>query len=214
MRTVEVMQGTEEWFRARLGIPTASRFADVMATIKTGEAAARRNYRAQLVVERLTGRRTEMFVSQAMKDGTEREPFARIEIEARLGRIISQPGFVKHDVIEAGASPDGMIDASIGVEIKCPIPATHFDYMSLPGGACPPDYRWQVQGAMWITGASTWVFASFNPEFPEGSRLLLRWVKRNDADIKALEDGASQFIKELDDAERFVRNYTEASNAQ
>jgi hypothetical protein len=213
MRTVEVTQGTEEWFRARLGIPTASRFADIMAVIKNGEAAARRNYRSQLVIERLTGRRTETFVSQAMKDGTEREPFARIEIEARIGKLIAQPGFVLHDVLQAGASPDGMIDADLGVEIKCPIPATHFEYMSLPPGACPPEYRWQVQGSMWITGAKTWLFASFNPEFPEGSRLIMRWVKRNEADCTALGDGVENFIKELDVAEAFVRNYKEPVNA-
>ena len=47
-------QRTEEWHKARLGKVTASRVADVLAKIKTGEAAARKNYKMELVVQRLT----------------------------------------------------------------------------------------------------------------------------------------------------------------
>lgn len=209
MRAVIVTQGTPEWHAARLGIPTASRFADVMATIKSGEAASRRNYRVELVIERLTGQPTPTYLSLPMKVGLEREPEARIEVEARIGQIIAQPGFLKHDTIEAGASPDGMVDGMCGLEIKCPTAATHFDYLSLPKGECPSDYWWQVQGGMWITGASRWLFASFNPEFPENTRLLLRWVNRNEAAIKSLEEGIVSFNKELAAAEALARNYQE-----
>ena len=50
-----MIQGSPEWFAVRCGRATASRFSDVLATIKSGEAASRRNYKAQLVCERLTG---------------------------------------------------------------------------------------------------------------------------------------------------------------
>ena len=50
-------QGTEEWFESRIGKVTASRVADVLATIKTGESASRKNYRMELVCQRLTGQR-------------------------------------------------------------------------------------------------------------------------------------------------------------
>ena len=39
----------------RCGKVTASKIADIMATIKSGEAAARANYRAELIAQRLTG---------------------------------------------------------------------------------------------------------------------------------------------------------------
>ena len=79
-------QGSIEWRMARLGIPTASRFSDVMATIKSGEAAVRRNYRAELVVERLTQTPTEHFLSKAMQDGQDREPHGRFAYEEKFGR--------------------------------------------------------------------------------------------------------------------------------
>ena len=52
---VEAEQRTPAWFAARAGRLTASRAKDMLAAIKTGEAAARRDLRIQLVVERLTG---------------------------------------------------------------------------------------------------------------------------------------------------------------
>ena len=43
-------QGTDEWFNQRLGKATASRFADIMAKGRgSTEAAARKNYKAQLL---------------------------------------------------------------------------------------------------------------------------------------------------------------------
>jgi hypothetical protein len=45
---------------------------DVMATLKRGgEAASRRDYRAELIAERLTGRAEDHYVSKEMKFGTE-----------------------------------------------------------------------------------------------------------------------------------------------
>jgi len=56
-------QRTEEWLLARLGKVTASRVADVLAKIKTGEAAVRKNYKMELVVQRLTGKPEESFTN-------------------------------------------------------------------------------------------------------------------------------------------------------
>ena len=67
-------QRTEDWFEARLGRATASRFKDVMLTIKSGEAAGRKNYRAELVAERLTGVRDEGYTTAAMQWGIDNEP--------------------------------------------------------------------------------------------------------------------------------------------
>jgi hypothetical protein len=49
------LQQTDEWIKARLGKATASRVGDIMARTKSGPAASRKNYRAELMVERLTG---------------------------------------------------------------------------------------------------------------------------------------------------------------
>ena len=58
----EIEQRTEEWFAARLGKVTASRVADVIAKTKTGYAATRENYIAQLVLERITKTKAEQML--------------------------------------------------------------------------------------------------------------------------------------------------------
>lgn len=204
MRMIEHPQGSPEWLQSRCGIPSASRFAAVMAKIKTGESAERRNYRTDLVVERLTGRPLEGFTTAAMKQGTEREPFARMAYEARTGLIVQEVGFCLHDTMEAGASPDGLIDADGGLEIKCPERSAHLRYIQQPGE--PPEYTWQIQGGMWITGRAYWDFVSYNPDFPEHLQLIVRRIKRDEDAIKRLADEVARFVEEVRAETEAVRN--------
>lgn len=71
--TVELVQGTAEWKAARVGKVTASRIADLTAKTKTGWGAARANYLAEIVAERLTGQAADRFVNAAMQWGTATE---------------------------------------------------------------------------------------------------------------------------------------------
>ncbi|STV12655.1 putative phage-like protein [Klebsiella pneumoniae subsp. ozaenae] len=72
-----MLQRSPEWFAARCGKVTASRLADVMARTKSGYAASRQNYMAELICQRLTGKLEEGFSNAAMIRGTELEPVAR-----------------------------------------------------------------------------------------------------------------------------------------
>ncbi len=120
-------QRTEEWFAARLGKVTASRVADVLAKIKSGESASRKNYKMELVVQRLTGKAGESFTNAAMEWGTEQEPFARMAYEAHTGTFVKEEGFVDHPTIEGfGCSPDGIVGEGL-IEIKCPNTANHIE---------------------------------------------------------------------------------------
>lgn len=189
-------QGSPEWLASRCGVASASRFAAIMATIKTGEAAERRNYRTDLVVERLTGKPLETFTTNAMKQGIEREPLARVAYETRTGNMVEQVGFCRHDVLLAGASPDGLIDEEGGLEIKCPERSAHLRY--LQQDMEPPEYTWQIQGGMWITGRQWWDFVSYNPDFPQHLQLIVRRIKRNEEAIKKLAAEVVKFLSEVD----------------
>ncbi|MDI6838057.1 MAG: exonuclease, partial [Rhizobiaceae bacterium] len=68
---LSIEQGTPEWRELRLGKVTASRVADIMAKTKTGYAASRANYAAQLITERLTGIPAETFTNAEMQWGTD-----------------------------------------------------------------------------------------------------------------------------------------------
>lgn len=195
---LDMEQRSPEWYQARLGRLTASRASDMLATIKSGEAAARRNLRAQLVLERLTGKPQEFgYVSAAMQQGIEREPDALLWYEALTGQIVRRSGFLVHDDLLAGASLDGHIGDFEGVvEAKCPIPATHLEYLKT--GRVPDEYAKQVTHQMWISGARWCDWFAFNPDFPESLRSRLVRVDRDEAVIAAYDTAARAFLAEVD----------------
>ena len=189
-------QRTEEWFKARLGKVTASRVADVLAKIKSGESASRRNYKIQLVSERLTGERQETYINQAMQDGIDREFYARERYVQQFGEV-EEVGFIQHPTLEAGASPDGMVGEDGIIEIKCPMGTTHTE--TLMSQDVPSKYMPQIQFQLLCTGRKWCDFVSYNPMFPEHLQVF---VKRVEADVdyqKELEVEVKQFLSEVDD---------------
>ena len=134
MSDAELIQGSPEWLQARLGHVTASRFKDVLAKVKSGEAASRRNYRVELAVQRLTGQIAESYTNGAMQWGTQTEPDARDAYAFATDSQVEQCGFLHHPDLEwVGCSVDGLVGEDGGIEIKCPFQsAVHVD--TLLGG--------------------------------------------------------------------------------
>ena len=190
-------QRTDDWFAARLGKVTASRVADVIAKTKTGYGAGRANYMADLVVERLTGKKASSFTNAAMEWGTEQEPYARAAYSAKTGILVEEVGFIDHPTVAmSGASPDGFAEEGL-IEVKCPNTATHLEYVlaELP----PLKYFTQMQWQMACTGRPWCDFVSFDPRLPERLQLLVVRVPRDDDYIKMLEQEVTIFLQELDD---------------
>lgn len=198
-------QRTDDWFEARLGRATASRFKDIMLTIKSGEAAGRKNYRAELVAERLTGAKEEGWTSAAMQWGIDNEPLARLRYELLSGNTVEECGFFAHETLMAGASPDGLIDDDGLLEIKCPNTATHIE--TLRKQEVPYQYYWQVMGQMWITGRKWCDFVSFDPRMPKNAQIFIKTVERDEEAIKRLEAQIITFLREVAEEEQFIRNY-------
>ena len=190
-------QRTDEWFAARLGKVTASRVADVIAKTKTGYGAGRANYMADLVVERLTGKKAQGFTNAAMEWGTEQEPHAKAAYAAKTGILIEDVGFIDHPTIAmSGASPDGFAEEGL-IEVKCPNSSTMLEYIL--DGKPPQKYVTQMQWQMACTGRPWCDFVSFDPRLPERLQLLVVRVPRDDDYIAMLEAEVKKFLAELDD---------------
>ena len=196
MVDLEIKQGTEEWHQIRLGKVTASRVADVMSKVKSGESAGRKNYKMDLVVERLTNNPTSSFSSPAMAWGTETEPLARMAYEAFTGVFVDQVAFCNHPTIKNfGCSPDGVVGEGL-MEIKCPNTATHIDY--LMSGVPPSKYVLQMQTQMACTGAKWCDFVSFDPRLPTELQLFVVRLDRDEAYIQQIEEEVKQFLDEIE----------------
>lgn len=205
-----MQQQSDEWFEARLGRATASRFKDVMTMIRSGESAARKNYRAELVAERLSGAREEGFTSSAMQWGIDTEPTARIQYMLASENDVEECGFFAHASLMAGASPDGLIGEVGVLEIKCPNTATHIE--TLKTGRIPYQYYWQVVGQMWVTGRQWCDFVSFDPRMPINAQLFITRLERDEDKIRELETAITEFLAEVDREEQFIRQYNGTPN--
>jgi putative phage-type endonuclease len=200
-------QRTDEWFKARLGKVTASKISDVLAKIRTGEAAVRRNYKMQLATERLTGQKTDSYINQAMQDGIDREDTAREIFEIVRDIKVEQVGFIDHPTIKmAGASPDGLLPDNGVLEIKCPIETTHTT--NLLERVLPSRYISQVQWQMACTGAEYANFVSYNPNFEPKLQLMYIHVERDNDYIAMLEEEVTTFLTEVDDVINQLRELT------
>lgn len=196
MVDVEIKQGTDDWKKLRLGKVTASRVSDVMSKIKSGESASRKNYKMDLVVERLTGIPTSSFTNSAMAWGTETEPLARMAYEVFKGVFVDQVAFCNHPTIEwFGCSPDGLVGSEGNLEIKCPNTATHIDY--LLAGVPPAKYVPQMQTQMACTGRLWTDFVSYDPRLPPELQLFVVRLNRDDAYIQEIEAEVKQFLDEV-----------------
>lgn len=206
---VECEQRSDAWRAARLGKVCGSKASDMLATNKDGKpAASRRNLLTQLVLERITGRSQEGgYQSKFMEQGHEREDEARRFYEATTGRLLSEVGFLQHPELAAGVSLDGYagdISAPSGlIEIKCPIPATHLEYVET--GIVPGDYLKQVSHALFITGAPWCDWFSYNPDFPDPLKAKLVRVTAEGLNLKQYEVSLRIFLKDVDAKEASVR---------
>lgn len=198
MIRMDVEQGTPEWFAARCGIPTASRFGDLL-TPKLKLSASSRGYMYELLAEYLTGKPKPQFQNDAMMHGTLTQPEATEYYEVLKGVTVDPIGFALHDSERFGASPDGLVGEDGQIEIKCPYQNGHMEVLLT--GDVPAKHKPQIQGQLLVTGREWADFISYHPEMPGE---IIR-VERDEAYIKALTDALEGFCDLLDENKAKLR---------
>lgn len=191
-------QGTGEWLADRAGCCTASRMNDVLDVLKDGRPGAKRlSYAKELVAERLTSNSMTHVVTNAMRDGIEREPSARAEYEFATGNIVRLTGFVPHPRIEfAGASPDGLVEHDGLIEIKCPTEATYVEWLA--AGCVPDKCKPQMIFQAACTGRGWIDFVAYHPDMPPKLRLFVRRFEPSAEEIAGLEAKVVEFLQQVD----------------
>jgi putative phage-type endonuclease len=194
----EIIQGSDAWFKCRVGKVTASKINEVMAKLKSkGEAAGRKNYRVQLAVERLTGQKAESFTSGPMLWGIDQEPMARNAYMFESGTNVEEIGFIDHPFIPmTGCSPDGTINVDGMIEIKCPNSATHVDWML--AGVVPSEHINQMMWQMECAQRQWCDFVSYDPRLPPDLQLFVRRIERDDVLIGEIKSEVIRLLAEVD----------------
>jgi len=191
-------QRDPEWFAIRCGKITASRIDDLMARTKSGPAASRTNYIAELVAERLTGKPAQSYTSHAMQWGIDNEPLARDAYQFYSGLPVEEVAFIIHPEIDmSGASPDGLVGDNGMLEIKCPNTATHIAF--LLDQTIPQKYLYQMQWQMACAERAWCDFVSYDPRMPENMSYACVRVMRDDAEIDRILDEVIAANEEIDE---------------
>jgi hypothetical protein len=194
-----IEQRSDGWFAERAGKITASRMCDVMVEREMGkfksgprkgqtkpQPLALANYAHQLAAERLTMKPRKQVRAAALQWGRDVEPAAVAAYQAETGVIVEQCGFFQHPKYDfIGASPDFLVGADGGGEIKSP-ESSEVHLQTLLTGL-PPEHIEQIQGGLWVTGRKWWDFISYHPDFPEELRIYIQRVERDEEYIQRLE---------------------------
>lgn len=188
MKIIDCIQGSEEWFEARLGFVTASNFHKVL-----NKKAGRGLYMRKLAAERLTGLLEDSYKNDIMDKGSETEQEARHYYEMVNDCKIEQVGFVCRDEW-IGGSPDGFVGKDGLIEIKCPLSSTHIE--NILSGKMPTTYIPQVQGLLWVTERKWCDFVSYDPRVVSQPMFCVR-VERDKEYFKMLAGEVGVFVKQL-----------------
>ncbi len=200
----EVAQGNIDWFKLRMGIPTASELGNLLTPefeLRKGEMP--KSYAYSKVAEAWAGKPLITTGNWNTEQGEILEgegiPWYQLEYDKK----IKQVGFITTDDGGCGCSPDGLIEGDeCGIEIKCPSAPVHVKY--LVNGALPKEYAAQVMGSMFVTGFKKWIFVSYRRGFPA----LVLEIHRDEQAMSMIRAAINQFHADFDRAMERIQNIT------
>jgi len=195
----DMEQGTDAWFEVRCGIPTGSKFKDLITSTGT-PSKTMPTYAATLAGDLYAGKSLDGFEGNQWTDrGTELEPQARDSYQFLNDSEVVETGFVTADSGLYGVSPDGLIDDDGMVEFKCLKTSNHIAALMYysKNKKSPPAYIQQVQGQM-MTCEREWCdLVFYHPDLP-------MLVIRNEPDMKIYDGLKSQLKLVIDERDKIL----------
>lgn len=199
-------QRSYEWHEIRRGQFTASGISKLMGAKGLGQTGE--SYILEKVTEALGVDLNEVS-TYAMQYGIDMEPQAKQYYEQSFNCKISDIGYIVAPwCSEAGASPDGIIDGSKLIEIKCPFnPVHHTQNLLIKSSEdlkkLRPEYYWQIQMQMAVTDINKCDFVSFCPAFISEingklsgiNRMIAIEIAANESDIQLLKERIFEAVK-------------------
>jgi hypothetical protein len=197
---IDCPQNSDAWYRARLGLPTASMFKTIMANGRGGgESVSRRDYLLKLAGELVSGEPMENYSNAFMRRGKDMEDEARKFYSFLTSAEPKQIGFIKNG--NKGCSPDSLIDEDGMLEVKTH--AAHIMVELILKDDFPPRHLAQCQGQLWVAEREWLDLICYWPGFPP----FVKRIFRDSAYIRQLSIAVEQFNCELAEIVERVRAY-------
>lgn len=200
---LDVEQNSEEWFEARIGLVTSSELNNVlMDPTKAGY----RNYRAQIMLEQMTGKTPERFTNKYTDWGHEVEDLALMSYTLQSKLQTRKCGIFIHKFLKIGDSPDAIVIDQPGcIEIKCKNSANHLE--AIRTGHMPREHKAQVHNHINMTGSEWCDYVSFDPDFPPNAQLFIERIYKDEAYERNLIIQASLFLDEVEKDIKLVNEF-------
>lgn len=197
---IDCEQNSEEWYRARMGLPTASEFSTILAQGRGGKPSkTRATYLNKIAGEIITQTPAENYSNAYMERGHALQEEAVRHYETLQNCETGSVGFLRNG--RKGASPDRLIGDDGLLEIKTQAP--HLLIERILSGKFPPEHKAQCQGQLWVAEREWLDIGVYYPGMP----LFLKRVTRDEPYIVNLAAEVARFNEEVDEIIARVQAY-------
>lgn len=202
----------EEWLRQRLGMVTGSTFGKFVKTDRKGGFALSSGKVAEDLIYKLAWERLlkegsisdglgrMSFSSAATTHGNDFEPMAVQKYQEVTGNEVQYTQSFMEYSEWLGGTPDGFVDDDGIIEVKCPYNGGNHLRSLLTGEVYNPEYLYQIQGYLWMTGRKWCDFITYDPDLIDALQINIIRVERDDstiAGISAVMDVVIERIKQI-----------------
>ena len=193
MKIHDVRQNSPQWHQLRAGIPTASRFHDIVTPAKGELSASSEAYMCWLLAEFMVGHQITGPETDAMARGSMMEERAAKMFSFVTGLEVETVGFYTTEDCMIGASPDRkIVGLPKGVEIKSPL-NEGIHVQNLIGKGIEAKSKPQLQGQLWVCEFDSVFAVSYHPDLP----IAVQEVGRDEKYITKMAEALRQFIDTL-----------------
>lgn len=188
---IDCEQRSDEWYKSRLGIVTASCMNDVLSK---GAGKTRKTYMNKLIAERKTGEPQESYMNAAIQRGVDMEPEVLEMYKQVVEDECTEVGFGKNfeEIGWVGASPDLLVGEKGMAQFKTRAP--HLQVEILLSQKIPSYTVKQMQCEMWVWEKDWSDFVSYCPKMEP----FIKRVYRDEKMIDEMRMQVRQFYRELE----------------
>jgi len=166
----ELIQGSDEWHKARCGLITASEVKLLLTpTLKQANNDKSRPHLWELAAQRISNYVEPSYIGDDMLRGHEEEFYAR-QTYAEHFAPVEECGFVTNDEwgFTIGCSPDGLVGTDGTIECKSRRQKYQIQTIveNWRDGTTPDDYTLQVQTVLMVTGRKWCDLISYSGGLP------------------------------------------------
>ncbi|ANS03876.1 putative endonuclease [uncultured Mediterranean phage uvDeep-CGR2-AD3-C76] len=205
-------QRTPKWDALRAGRVGSTDAKSITGKLRSGgEPAARRDLRTRLALYTFGVTVAENSYRNAdMERGIAAEKIIISHVEVLRGEPITSMGYIAHDDLPVGASPDGLIGTSGVIECKAPRSAiqialwSHADDRDSGLGAVPARHHQQLLHLLFVTERDWVTYASWCEDMVPELQLYLTTVHRRQV-TEELETYEAQLRAFCDEVESEVK---------